>query len=240
MSRRRFILLIITILCVAAGLWLVTASSRERQGYFELQDALLEDILACSLPCDGYNELPEEDFHMEQSNAHQYLVYEWVPLPTSVPAALPPVFPSYTLDPIPDHEFPSTIIGLGILTIERINLRLPVAEGVDYDTLRITVGRVPQTAQIGDIGNAVIAGHRNYTFGQMFNRLEELEIGDSICFQARNGEVMRFVVFEVAEIYPEDQIAFIQPMHKSVITLYTCTPVRVASHRLLVRAKRVP
>jgi sortase A len=98
---------------------------------------------------------------------------------------------------------------------------------------------VPQTAQIGEVGNAVIAGHRNYTFGTMFNRLDELELGDAVKFLARNGEEMLFEVFEIAVIEPHDQIAFIQPVNNSIITLYTCTPVRTATHRLIIRAQRI-
>ena len=139
----------------------------------------------------------------------------------------------------PDDSFPNNIIGIGILNIESIGLWLPVAEGIDYDSLRIAPGRVPQTAQIGDIGNAVIAGHRNYAYGSMFNRLGEIQIGDIIQYLARDGVLMEFEVFEIAEIEPENQIAFIQPINDSIITLYTCTPVRVASHRLIIRAQRI-
>ena len=46
-------------------------------------------------------------------------------------------------------------------------------------------------------------------------------------------------VFEITEIEPADQIAFIQPTDESIITLYTCTPIREATHRLLVRAEKI-
>jgi sortase A len=150
-------------------------------------------------------------------------------------AVYEPVF----TDPVPDNAFPANITGIGILTIDSIDLRLPIAEGIEYASLRIAPGRVPQTAQVGDIGNAVIAGHRNYAFGSMFNRFGEIEIGDIVRYQARNGELMEFEVFEIAVIEPEDQIAFLQPLSESIITLYTCTPIRTATHRLIIRAHRV-
>ena len=112
-------------------------------------------------------------------------------------------------------------------------------EGVDEPELRIAPGRVPQTAGIGEIGNAVIAGHRNFTFGEMFNRLGEVEIGNIIEFQAMDGAVMAFKVFEILVILPENQIAFIQPQNESIITLFTCTPIREATHRLLIRARKI-
>ena len=73
----------------------------------------------------------------------------------------------------------------------------------------------------------------------MFNRLDEVEIGDIIGYQARNGEMMAFEVFEVITITPDNQIAFIQPLEQSIITLYTCTPIRTATHRLLVRGIKI-
>ena len=161
----------------------------------------------------------------------------------NIMAALPETVCEYGLVPTPDPldlpAFPESIIPLGILIIDAIDLRLPVMEGVGEPELRIAPGRVPQTARIGEIGNAVIAGHRNLTFGSMFNRLGEAQIGDIIRFQALSGEVMTFKVFEMAVITPDDQIAFIQPLNESIITLYTCTPIHTATHRLIVRARRI-
>ena len=128
---------------------------------------------------------------------------------------------------------------LGILTIPKLDMKLPVVEGITEELLKTAIGHVPETAVIGDIGNAVIAGHRNYTYGSMFNRLGEIENGDRIEYTSADGESCLFEVFEITEIEPADQIAFIQPTDESIITLYTCTPIREATHRLLVRAEKI-
>lgn len=128
------------------------------------------------------------------------------------------------------------ITGIGVLSIDKIGLKLPVVDGVSNEQLKIAVGRVPETAVIGEIGNAVIAGHRSYTYGDYFNRLGEMEIGDIIRYTPKGGEAMAFEVFEIIEIEPGDQSAFTQPEDQAIITLYTCTPIRTATHRLLVRA----
>ena len=128
--------------------------------------------------------------------------------------------------------------GTGILTIDSIGLELPVIEGVSGAQLKISVGHVPQTAAIGDTGNAVIAGHRSYTYGEHFNRLGEVVVGDEIRYLSIGGEEMVFVVDEILEVLPGDQAAFAQPEDKAQLTLYTCTPIRTATHRLLVRATR--
>lgn len=129
--------------------------------------------------------------------------------------------------------------GIGILSIDSIDLEMPVAEGVSADQLKISAGHVPQTAAIGSTGNAVIAGHRNYTYGDHFNRLGEIKVGDEIRYLSIDGEEMAFTVDEILEVLPGDQAAFEQPDDISRLTLYTCTPIRTATHRLLVRATRV-
>lgn len=128
--------------------------------------------------------------------------------------------------------------GIGILTIDSIDLELPVIEGVSSAQLKISVGHVPQTAAVGSTGNAVIAGHRSYTYGEHFNRLGEVAVGDEIHYLSITGEEMTFVVTEILEIVPGDQSAFDQPEDTAQLTLYTCTPIRTATHRLLVRAER--
>lgn len=225
------VLAVVMVAAVVAAIWLIMTPSRERQAYLYSQEALIEDILQ-GYPED-YNGINLYTDPAEGQEPYIFNLYEMPALDTEQ-------YQAGYLNPIPGNEFPAAVTGIGILTIDRIDLRLPVAEGVTEESLRIAVGRVPQTAQIGDIGNAVIAGHRNYTRGQMFNRLDELEVGDIISYQARNGEEMRFVVFEITNIIPDDQIAFVQPTIESIITLYTCTPVRTATYRLLVRAQRVP
>ena len=126
---------------------------------------------------------------------------------------------------------------IGVLSIDCINLRLPVTAGVSEAQLHIAVGHVPGTAAIGSLGNAVIAGHRTYQHGSFFNRIGELRPGDIIEFKSVDGTTWRFVVYEITELAADDQSAFIQPDNASIITLYTCTPIGKATFRLVVRAE---
>lgn len=130
--------------------------------------------------------------------------------------------------------------GIGILTIEKIGAKLPVTAGVSKEQLKISEGWVTQSAPIGSEGNAVIAGHRSYSYGQHFNRLGELEVGDTIDYISVEGKSMRFSVNEILTVKPNDLAVFAEPEPGlAQITLYTCTPTRKATHRLLVRAVRV-
>jgi len=248
-GKKIIILTAAALIAAVCGYLLLSSPAREQKRIEDKQEAMIEDILR---DINGAEDMPEETedttdlSHIEETEDtdcglydEDYSDYEdetadEEPETLSV-AVYEPVF----TDPLPDNSFPADTMGIGILTIESINLRLPIAEGIEYAPLRIAPGRVPQTAQIGDIGNAVIAGHRNYTYGSMFNRLGEIEFGDLIQYQARNGELMEFTVFEIAVIEPENQIAFLQPLNESIITLYTCTPIREATHRLIIRAQRI-
>ena len=128
---------------------------------------------------------------------------------------------------------------VGILTIPKIDAELPVLSGVSKEQLKISEGWVRETDPVGSAGNAVIAGHRSYTSGEHFNRLEELEAGDEILFTAADGEDMRFLVSEILTAEPDDPAVFARPEDgEAQLTLYTCTPIKVATHRLIVRALR--
>ena len=137
-------------------------------------------------------------------------------------------------------KLPEAGAEIGILTIPKIDARLPVTAGVSEAQLKVSEGWLMQTAPIGSVGNAVIAGHRSYTWGRHFNRLEELETGDEIFYITTDGEEMRFLVSEILTVDPDDPAVFFTPSDgMAQLTLYTCTPVKIATHRLIVRALRM-
>ena len=224
----------VMITALVAGVWLLVSPSIDRHEDLGQQEELLDAVMAAiadaeaETPACEPQECDDMETVTETAIDFQYSDYE-----PDEPIAQP----LEPLVPLDASDFPSGIVPIGILTVESINLQLPVMEGIGEPELRIAPGRIPQTAHVGENGNAVIIGHRNYTYGSMFNRLGEMEIGDIVQFQAMSGEIMDFVVFEILIITPDDQIAFIQPQDESIITLYTCTPIREATHRLLVRAR---
>ena len=243
MRIKSFVLGAVMLAALCTGLWLMVSPSLHRQADLDQQGELLESVFAV-MPviavCESEAEPPAIEHEPTASDyaecATDFLNEE--PITVSEPdepETPPSEAPAY--EPLDEADFPSGITPIGILSIDSIDLCLPVMEGVDEQEMRIAPGRVPQTAAVGEIGNAVIAGHRNYDHGSMFNRLGEVENGDIIGFQAMNGETMAFEVFEILTVTPDDQIAFIQPQNEAIITLYTCTPVRVATHRLLIRAR---
>ena len=130
----------------------------------------------------------------------------------------------------------STNDALYVLRIPRIDSENLVREGVGKAVLRDALGHDPRTSYIGEGGNCVIAGHRNYSFGKFFNRLNEVEIGDEIYVDAPEG-TYNYRVTEVKVVTP-DQVEILNNTEDEQITLYTCTPIYIATHRLVIIAKR--
>ncbi|NLU09059.1 class D sortase [uncultured Clostridium sp.] len=124
---------------------------------------------------------------------------------------------------------------VGILIIPKIDLKVAIGEGTDMTTLKYAVGHFKGTAMPGKKGNFALAGHRSYTFGQYFNRLGELKVGDEIMVETVNG-VYKYKVYNTKVVLP-DEVDVLNSTNNATMTLITCTPIRVATHRLIISAK---
>ena len=141
----------------------------------------------------------------------------------------------------PQNEEAETDVSLRdalyILRIPKIDSENLVREGTSSSVLSDALGHEAETAYIGEKGNCVIAGHRNYSFGKYFNRLNEVEIGDDIYVDAMDG-THSYKVSEIKVVTP-DQIEILDDTEDEQLTLYTCTPIYIATHRLVIIAKPV-
>lgn len=127
---------------------------------------------------------------------------------------------------------------LYILRIPSIDSENPVREGTERDVLSDSLGHESGTAVAGQEGNCVIAGHRNYNFGKYFNRLDEVELDDLIYLDTAT-ETYTYVVTDIQVVDPTD-VEILEPVEdKEILTLYTCTPIYIASHRLVIIAERI-
>lgn len=127
------------------------------------------------------------------------------------------------------------IEGVGILIIPKINLKVVIGEGADLKTLKYAVGHFKDTALPGQKGNFCVAGHRSYVFGEYFNRLNEIKIGDEITVKTVKGD-FKYKVYKTEVVLPS-QVQVLNPSSDATMTLITCTPIRVATHRLIVKAR---
>lgn len=120
---------------------------------------------------------------------------------------------------------------LGKLTIDRINLSLPVLDKSDAAALSISIchykGPMP-----GENGNMVITGH-NYANGAVFGSLDKMEIGDSVVLETPDGTKYTYTVYDIEKVNPDDITSLNVYEGKMALTLLTCA--NNANKRLLVR-----
>lgn len=163
------------------------------------------------------------------------VVPETVPTPpTEQTPAAPQVQPAA---PVP--EAPKAVPKpLGVIKISKINLKLPIMKGATTGNMKIGAGWMKQTTPIGQNGNTAIAAHRSYTRGRFFNRLDEMAVGDDITIISE-GKEYHYTVFNVVVVEPTDVSVLRGKKSESIVTLITCTPIRVATHRLIVQGKLV-
>ncbi|MDW7670593.1 MAG: class D sortase [Bacillota bacterium] len=127
---------------------------------------------------------------------------------------------------------------LGSIEIPKINAKMPVVQGASDENLRTAAALLDGTSPIGSIGNAAIAAHRSYTYGRFFNRLNEMEIGDHIIITTPEA-VYTYQVYEIKVVEPTDLSVLNRNSRDRVVTLITCDPIYVASHRLIVHGVMV-
>lgn len=129
---------------------------------------------------------------------------------------------------------------IGIVVVPKIDMRLPIYHGTEDAVLDKGVGHVSDTAfPMDTIGTkSVLTGHNGYPGADMlFTRLDETDIGDEFVVQigdmAYHYEVKQMTVMtpEEAEVYAQEPINIDDPAN---VTLITCTPYGINSHRLLV------
>lgn len=124
-----------------------------------------------------------------------------------------------------------------LLKIPKINLEEAVREGSTPNVLSSALGHVENTAFPGEEGNCCIAGHRNYVFGKYFNRLDEIENGDYIEIETPNM-IYKYKVSNIEIVEPEE-VSVLDYVAGNNLTLITCTPFMVGTHRLIVHAEMV-
>lgn len=134
-----------------------------------------------------------------------------------------------------DRPNKQDIDAIALMIIPKIDLNVAVAEGTDLETLKYAVGHFEGTALPGEKGNFSVAGHRNYTYSQYFNKADELVNGDEILIKTKKGE-FKYSVSGKKVVNPEE-ISVLNPTEDATLTIVTCTPG--ATQRLIINAKLI-
>ncbi len=129
---------------------------------------------------------------------------------------------------------------MGYIEIPAIDVLLPIYHGVGEDSLEHGAGHLPGTSlPIGGKGtHAVISAHTGMTTSRMFTDLEQLVAGDMFYIHVLD-ETLTYEVDQILVVKPYQIEALEIDAKQDYVTLVTCTPYGVNSHRLLVRGRRV-
>ena len=125
--------------------------------------------------------------------------------------------------------------------IPKINVYLPVQHGTDADTLENSVGHVVGTSLPvgGSSTHAVLSAHSGMASSKLFSDIDQLAEGDMFYIHVL-GEVLAYKVDAIHTVLPTDTSLLQIADGKDLVTLVTCTPFGINTHRLLVRGHRIP
>ena len=129
---------------------------------------------------------------------------------------------------------------MGYIDIPSIKISLPIYHGTDESILQIAIGHIAGTSfPIGGEGtHAAVSGHRGLPSARLFTDIDKLQAGDKFLLQMLD-RTLTYEVDQIRIVLPQElQDLEIDP-YQDYVTLITCTPYGVNTHRLLVRGHRV-
>ena len=128
---------------------------------------------------------------------------------------------------------------IGQLEILKIDVNLPIYKGTEEVVLQKGIGYMVEgsTPGSGKGAHSILAGHRGLPHAELFLRLDELEIGDSFTLYMEEKELV-YEVCGIQVIRPNETDIFRVQEGKDLVSLVTCTPYGINTHRLVVTGER--
>lgn len=129
---------------------------------------------------------------------------------------------------------------MGYVQIDKINVKLPIYHGTEDTVLQVATGHLDWTSlPVGGEGtHCVISGHRGLPSAKLFTDLDKLEPGDIFTIRVLN-ELYTYEIDQILIVLPTDTEELKIKEGEDYVTLLTCTPYGVNSHRMFVRGKRI-
>ncbi|MCL2559498.1 MAG: class C sortase [Turicibacter sp.] len=130
---------------------------------------------------------------------------------------------------------------MGAIEIPAIDIQIPIFHGTGEAVLMRGVGHIPNTPfPIGQLGkHAVLTGHTGIPSSRLFTDLELLNLDDIFVVTVLDKRMM-YRVDQIKVVLPHEISELRNVADEDLITLVTCTPYGINSHRLLVRGRRIP
>lgn len=129
---------------------------------------------------------------------------------------------------------------MAYISIPKIDVYLPIYHGVSENTLQSGVGHIEATSlPVGGKGtHCVIAGHTGLAKAKMFDNINKMQLGDEFYINVLD-DILTYKVDSISIVTPDDTSSLNINPEKDYVTLVTCTPYMINTHRLLVRGERV-
>lgn len=129
---------------------------------------------------------------------------------------------------------------MGYVEIPCIDCMLPIYHGTDEDVLQVAVGHLEWTSLPvgGENTHSVISGHRGLPTAELLTHIDKMELGDRFYIHVLD-ETLEYCVYNISVVEPEDTSLLHIAQGEDRMTLVTCTPYGVNSHRLLVQGERI-
>ena len=129
---------------------------------------------------------------------------------------------------------------MGYLEIPCIDVNLPIYHGTEEDVLQQAIGHIEWTSLPvgGERTHCAISGHRGLPTADLLTHIDRMRVGDRFYLNVL-GQKLEYQVDEINVVLPSDTSLLEIEEGKDYVTLLTCTPYGINSHRLLVRGSRV-
>lgn len=130
---------------------------------------------------------------------------------------------------------------MGSIDIPRVDIYLPIYHTTDAEVLAKGAGHLKNSSlPVGGTGtHAIISGHTALPSAELFNNLSDVEKGDVFYIHVLN-ETLAYEVDQIKVVLPDNIEDLFIDRNEDYVTLVTCTPYGINSHRLLVRGRRIP
>ena len=129
---------------------------------------------------------------------------------------------------------------MGYIDIPKISVQLPIYHGTSEGVLQVAVGHVQGSSLPtgGESTHAVLSAHRGLPSAKLFTDLDKIEVGDTFTLTVID-RIMTYEVDQILIVHPHE----VEPLYvvdgEDHVTLVTCTPYGVNTHRILVRGVRI-
>lgn len=127
---------------------------------------------------------------------------------------------------------------MGYIEIDKIGLRCSIKHGTTEETLKTAIGHLAGTSfpVEGQTVHSVLSGHRGLPTYELFTKLDRMEIGDTFKIRSLDG-ILYYEIDQITTVDPNETAHLDIVDGRNYVTLVTCTPYSVNTHRLLVRGE---